>query len=1770
MNQFTIASKANDYEERISAIVASIFTDEKLVEPLKIIPSPTFDETKHTIDVVAHEYLKQASKAVQHLVPIKTIADGNCLFHSVVSFMPDANISDVELRVRTIVELVKNKTHYNDQCSKHVGPFNEALRRICNNNMFCELYELVALSNVLQCEVQSAYPYIDYRAEMKIMNAVYTPLRVPVPSNNKIVLFWSSTEDEISTRARPGNSGVWNPNHFVPLLQRHKSAPRKTSNESIITTPDSPQKSTVKNSQILSIRSPEFSPPSNARKHKSLTTTNSEITQFSSSQLNNAETNEQDEAHGSMDSIRMRAFRERESEDQRKTRIAYQLKRSASNRSDENEGERNSRLINQRKRSISNRSNENEEKRNARLTDQRKRSVSNRSNENEEERNARLTDQRKRSTANRLGKQISAGNKKTRLDQYQWPAAIETSLKEDCLQDFCDQTSMSVLRQSICTICNIRASASAMKEYNLSHIPNVQKLSCHADLIDVIGKITSRIAQDGNESCSIFCSLSDAVLYKKGYHMMKKSGNICHECHIALIKNKAPIFSVANKMWVGDVPLVLQQLTIAEEKLISLYRHNSCVIKLQSPFHHPSTAQTALKGNVITFMHDMPNIVQSLPLDVDDLCDTLKIVFIGAHVPNRVQLRMICGVSREKIRNALLWLKENNHMYRTIPVSEANIAKLPDDDVPESIWATIERIENMTAANAERAEFTSDPLAGDIIQDEPSAKTVIPMHTSAILDVNGTAVTSKDIGVHLLQKVKSSSTELSNMLDTSSNNADNEDVYIIPRSHMPVRDCYNMELFLGLFPTLFPYGYGAPYDSSRPTEVPLGQHIRYLLAYEDQRFEKHHSFMYVMFNMMQRRQACWNASLMASRPYFRENATDLQALTTKEVETALINATKHTFSSVTNPRINMLMKHIRAVGGSVMGSAYSRSALRSQIHSLIFNQGLPSIFMTINPADIHSRIALYFAGVDLDLDKILPEKIPSTYERAQIIAAHPVATARYFNVLISSILQCMVEKGLLGPIKAYFGTVENQGRGSLHLHILMWLDHDLTPTQLKKSVENEEFRNGLIGYLEDIIKQDLSNFTSDASSIDILENQQSITSDRFDRTDPILNEMITGAANENANRSESTVTNLFPSMMPTPKPLMSNFALYFKKDIIQLVCSSNIHKHTATCYKYSKTNTNPICRMRMPRRIEKVSSIDIESGEIKLKRLHETINNFNEYIISACRSNMDIKYIFSGSDAKALVYYITDYVTKSSLSFHDTFSLVLKAVESFEKQKLHIDASLNAEEKSRRLVLRCYNTLASQQELSGVQVASYLMGWPDHYTTHEFVNLFLIGIKNFLQATLTEAQLEHQHQTEDVVDQESEQTCMETEEHFLLQPDETKTKYVYVNARVDYQYRSAALDNMCLYDYMRFYRKKVIDAQDRKHLEAQAISKSGVTKNASRGRPISERAAFQSEHPQSISHINIRRMKPVIPVLLGPPIPRRDREDTIERYCRSILALFCPWRSFQDVCKVDQTWAQAFEARYTKITDESRKIIDNIQILQECKTDRDEHLQQVIEAAQTEVVSEPMYASRNDSDSDDENNEILDVLESIDMSEIPTLTEQGTRAEQIYFGKIVQAVDRANRFANIPNSARDSPKSLMYPTKRGKPVNIYQKYLIPATTQLIERNNKWQRQIKDEKERRRNACINISNENTFRDRNNIDEDQTVGVIDASMLANFGYNDDPLNTMYTLPVTKITIPSETSRNDIAQQFTLNKNQKAAFMIITGHLDGMNKKNEGSID
>jgi hypothetical protein len=215
-----------------------------------------------------------------------------------------------------------------------------------------------------------------------------------------------------------------------------------------------------------------------------------------------------------------------------------------------------------------------------------------------------------------------------------------------------------------------------------------------------------------------FICVNDAVLYRQGLHhnLDKKKRSmvhcdICMECWSSLTKEKIPKFSVANKVWIGDVPPELQGLTIPEQRLIAVYRHNSCIVKLQSSFHSASTAQSALKGNCISFPQDIVNITASLPLELDDLCDCLKIIFVGSHTPDKNQLKRILTVRKKKVSVALQWLKTNNSLYRNVTINQSAIDKLPNDDVPECLWTKMQISTEVEIAGNERTGYIPDAIA---------------------------------------------------------------------------------------------------------------------------------------------------------------------------------------------------------------------------------------------------------------------------------------------------------------------------------------------------------------------------------------------------------------------------------------------------------------------------------------------------------------------------------------------------------------------------------------------------------------------------------------------------------------------------------------------------------------------------------------------------------------------------------------------------------------------------------------------------------------------------------------------------------------------------------------------------------------------------------------------------------------------------------------------------------------------------------------------------
>ncbi|KZV97593.1 hypothetical protein EXIGLDRAFT_579934, partial [Exidia glandulosa HHB12029] len=80
-----------------------------------------------------------------------------------------------------------------------------------------------------------------------------------------------------------------------------------------------------------------------------------------------------------------------------------------------------------------------------------------------------------------------------------------------------------------------------------------------------------------------------------------------------------------------------------------------------------------------------------------------------------------------------------------------------------------------------------------------------------------------------------------------------------------------------------------------------------------------------------------------------------------------------------------------------------------------------------------------------------------------------------------------------------------------------------------------------------------------------------------------------------------------------------------------------------------------------------------------------------------------------------------------------------------------------------------------------------------------------------------------------------------------------------------------------------------------------------------------------------------------IPVPIGPALPRRDSPPSFQRYARLMLILFKPWRSAADLRARGQSWEHAFEEFKAHCRPEYTKIMDNMQLLHECKDSRDDH-----------------------------------------------------------------------------------------------------------------------------------------------------------------------------------------------------------------------------------
>ncbi|KIN93903.1 hypothetical protein M404DRAFT_35596 [Pisolithus tinctorius Marx 270] len=143
------------------------------------------------------------------------------------------------------------------------------------------------------------------------------------------------------------------------------------------------------------------------------------------------------------------------------------------------------------------------------------------------------------------------------------------------------------------------------------------------------------------------------------------------------------------------------------------------------------------------------------------------------------------------------------------------------------------------------------------------------------------------------------------------------------------------------------------------------------------------------------------------------------------------------------------------------------------------------------------------------------------------------------------------------------------------------------------------------------------------------------------------------------------------------------------------------------------------CRMCIDGSVRAESYLDPETQSILLRRLHPWVNNYNDVVLFLLQCNMDIKFIGSGAAAKALTYYISDYITKNDLQVHVGLQAIRAAIDSHRKLFVD-DIETPSSVRERNLLTKTVNAMMGRREVSHQQVMSYLIGGGDFYTSHEF------------------------------------------------------------------------------------------------------------------------------------------------------------------------------------------------------------------------------------------------------------------------------------------------------------------------------------------------------------------------------------------------------------------------------------------------------------------
>ncbi|CAF3838489.1 unnamed protein product [Rotaria sp. Silwood1] len=196
----------------------------------------------------------------------------------------------------------------------------------------------------------------------------------------------------------------------------------------------------------------------------------------------------------------------------------------------------------------------------------------------------------------------------------------------------------------------------------------------------------------------------------------------------------------------------------------------------------------------------------------------------------------------------------------------------------------------------------------------------------------------------------------------------------------------------------------------------------------------------------------------------------------------------------------------------------------------------------------------------------------------------------------------------------------------------------------------------------------------------------------------------------------------------------------------------------------------------------------------------------------------------------------------------------------------------------------------------------------------------------------------------------------------------------------------------------------------------------------------------------------------------------------------------------------------------------------------------------------------PNYYEGDENADEDDPEQLLQMFSIVNETTTNAYSVLTVTQEQRYVHDALEAIDNTDRFALLNGRTRcpgENNYGIIHDVHTFVVARKHHKTMI----------KEWKRDIEARRDETRNYLI--SGEDTLEVR---DDETQIEVVGAEIPTS------PIKTKATrvLPVTATNLVLFPTKQNIVKQFTLNTQQKYAFMIITSHLDGENHAYTGTID